>query len=57
MCAKSAGSLGMRRDDWLREGRLREPSQFVVLNCQGVPYSPNAPSVAFTRAGFLLSRS
>lgn len=38
-----------RQADWLREGRLKEPSQFVVLNYQGVPYSPNALSVAFTR--------
>lgn len=38
-----------RQEDWLREGKLREPSQFVVLNYQGVPYSPNALSVAFTR--------
>lgn len=38
-----------RQKDWLREGRLKEPSQFVVLNYQGVPYSPNALSVAFTR--------
>lgn len=38
-----------RQTDWLREGRLKEPSQFVVLNYQGVPYSPNALSVAFTR--------
>lgn len=39
----------VRQADWLREGRLKEPSQFVVLNYQGVPYSPNALSVAFTR--------
>ena len=38
-----------RQADWLRQGRLKEPSQFVVLNYQGVPYSPNALSVAFTR--------
>lgn len=38
-----------RQTDWLREGRLKEPSQFVVLNYQGAPYSPNALSVAFTR--------
>lgn len=38
-----------RQEDWLREGRLKEPSQFVVLNYRGAPYSPNALSVAFTR--------
>lgn len=38
-----------RQEDWLRQGKLKEPSQFVVLNYQGVPYSPNALSVAFTR--------
>lgn len=38
-----------RQADWLRQGKLKEPSQFVVLNYQGVPYSPNALSVAFTR--------
>lgn len=38
-----------RQADWLRQGRLKEPSQFVVLNYQGRPYSPNALSVAFTR--------
>lgn len=38
-----------RQGDLLREGKLKQPSQFVVLNYQGVPYSPNALSVAFTR--------
>lgn len=38
-----------RQADWLRQGKLKEPSQFVVLNYQGRPYSPNALSVAFTR--------
>lgn len=38
-----------RQEARLREGKLREASPFVVLNYQGVPYSPNALSVAFTR--------
>ena len=31
------------------EQRLKEPSQFVVLDHKGLPYSPNALSLAFTR--------
>ena len=29
--------------------KLEEPSQFVVLDHKGLPYSPNALSLAFTR--------
>lgn len=32
-----------------RSGQLAEPSQFVVLDHKGLPYSPNALSLAFTR--------
>lgn len=38
-----------RQAEQLREGRLKEPSQFVVLDHKGLPYSPNALSLAFTR--------
>lgn len=38
-----------RQEEALRAGRLREPSQFVVLDHKGLPYSPNALSLAFTR--------
>lgn len=37
------------QEDWLRKGKLKQASQYVVLNYKGVPYSPNALSVAFTR--------
>ena len=33
----------------LREGRLKEPSEHIVLDHKGRPYSPNALSLAFTR--------
>ena len=38
-----------RQEAWLRDGKLKEPSQFVVLDHKGYPYSPNALSLAFTR--------
>lgn len=38
-----------RQKEMYRSGRLREPSQFVVLDHKGYPYSPNALSLAFTR--------
>ena len=38
-----------RQDRLFREGRLKEPSQFVVLDHKCLPYSPNALSLAFTR--------
>ena len=38
-----------RQKELYRSGRLREPSQFVVLDHKGYPYSPNALSLAFTR--------
>ncbi len=47
-----AGLLQAERDRQtakLEEGRLKEPSQFVVLDHKCLPYSPNALSLAFTR--------
>ncbi len=38
-----------RQIELFRTGRLSEPSQFVVLDHKGWPYSPNALSLAFTR--------
>ena len=38
-----------RQKGMYRLGQLREPSEFVVLNPKGQPYSPNALSLAFTR--------
>ena len=38
-----------RQKQLYREGRLEEPSQFVVLDHKFLPYSPNALSLAFTR--------
>lgn len=38
-----------RQKEMYRTGRLREPSEFVVLDHKGFPYSPNALSLAFTR--------
>ncbi|MCI9294951.1 MAG: site-specific integrase [Lawsonibacter sp.] len=38
-----------RQDRLFREGRLKEPGQFVVLDHKCLPYSPNALSLAFTR--------
>ena len=38
-----------RQERLLREGRLEQPSQFVVLDHKCLPYSPNALSLAFTR--------
>ena len=38
-----------RQEEMYRTGQLREPSQFVVLDHKGIPYSPNALSLAFTR--------
>lgn len=38
-----------RQKEMYHSGRLREPSQFVVLDHKGIPYSPNALSLAFTR--------
>ncbi|MCI9156344.1 MAG: site-specific integrase [Lawsonibacter sp.] len=38
-----------RQKELLLSGRLEEASQFVVLDHKGLPYSPNALSLAFTR--------
>ena len=38
-----------RQEELYRSGKLKEPSQFVVLDHKGLPYSPNALSLAFTR--------
>ena len=38
-----------RQAEKLREGRLKEPSEHIVLDHKGRPYSPNALSLAFTR--------
>ena len=38
-----------RQKEMYRTGQLQEPSQFVVLDHKGYPYSPNALSLAFTR--------
>ena len=38
-----------RQMELYRSGKLKEISQFVVLDHKGYPYSPNALSLAFTR--------
>ena len=38
-----------RQEKLFREGRIKQPSQFVVLDHKHLPYSPNALSLAFTR--------
>ena len=38
-----------RQKELYRSGQLQTPSEFVVLDHKGLPYSPNALSLAFTR--------
>ncbi len=39
----------VRQEKLLQEGRLKDQSEHVVLDHKGLPYSPNALSLAFTR--------